>query len=227
MRSLPMPAATLRVAPRSAAPLPVVRELAPPPILAPSPVLGPETIAPSGRTNFDALAAPASAPAPAKRADLDRGDGAEGASEPVLAPAKNVQRAPGPTPAETSPRASPDMGATGALEPAPADAPVPRPKASELAAELDLLHQVHAALRARHADRALALLDRWGRSVGPRPLDEEAEAARVSALCQLGRDSDARVAIERFVAQWPGSPLAARLQGGCAAPDANAGDPRN
>jgi hypothetical protein len=94
----------------------------------------------------------------------------------------------------------------------------------DLAAQLDLLREVHAALRARQADRALALLDRYDRTVRAGPLDEEAQAARVSALCQLGRQADARGALARFAERWPGSVLTTRLQSGCFAGGAPAGD---
>ena len=223
-------AATQPVAHRPAVPLTVVPERAAPPIPTPSPVVVPEATAPSRKPKLDAppVRLPASVPALAPTttpAGRGREDSAQSA-ELALPPAKNVQGASETALAET-PTRGPDEGAKGQLEPALVQARAPSAMARELAAELDLLHEVHAALRARQADRALALLDRWGRSSGPRPLDEEAEAARVSALCQLGRDSDAQRAIERFVARWPGSPLASRLQGGCAALGANAGDPRN
>jgi hypothetical protein len=90
----------------------------------------------------------------------------------------------------------------------------------DLAAELDLLRQVHAALRARQADRALVLLDRYDRTVRAGRLDEEAQAARVSALCQLGRQTEARAVLARFAVRWPGSVLATRLQSGCFTPGA-------
>jgi hypothetical protein len=111
------------------------------------------------------------------------------------------------------------LGAADLSEP-PRRLPMP----DDLAAELDLLREVHSALRAWQADRALALLDRYDRLGRPGPLDEQAQAARVSALCQLGRATDARAALDRFVARWPGSVLATRLQSGCFAPDPTGGD---
>src|SRR3979409_131952 len=89
----------------------------------------------------------------------------------------------------------------------------PAPAAADLATAVELLRRVHGALHGGQAGRALELL-RESAIVLDGPLAEEAQAARVSALCQLGREADARVAVDRFVAVWPGSPLAARLQEG-------------
>jgi hypothetical protein len=99
--------------------------------------------------------------------------------------------------------------------------------ASALADDLDVLRQVHAALRGRRSEAALSLLDRAGPRLETGPLAEEAQGARVSTLCQLGRIADARAATDRLLVAWPTSPLAMRLRGGCDAlgvnlkPDAN------
>jgi len=102
-------------------------------------------------------------------------------------------------------------------------APAPRtaPAAPDLAGDLDRLRQVHAALRGGRSEAALSLLDREGKRLEAGPLAEEAQGARISALCQLGRVVDARAATTRFVAAWPASPLALRLRGGCEALGAN------
>ncbi len=60
------------------------------------------------------------------------------------------------------------------------------------------------------------MIDRGGKGLEAGPLAEEAQVARVSALCQLGRVADARAATDRFIVAWPTSPLATRLRGGCA-----------
>jgi hypothetical protein len=94
--------------------------------------------------------------------------------------------------------------------------------ASDLAQDLDVLRQVHAALRSRRSEAALSLLDRAGPRLATGPLAEEAQGARVSALCQLGRIVDARAATDRLLVAWPTSPLAMRLRGGCDALGVNA-----
>jgi hypothetical protein len=76
---------------------------------------------------------------------------------------------------------------------------------------------VHAALQGGRPDVALSLLDHEGKGLDAGPLAEEAQGARVSALCQLGRVAEARAATGRFLATWPTSPLASRLREGCAA----------
>jgi hypothetical protein len=81
--------------------------------------------------------------------------------------------------------------------------------------ELELLHQVRESLRARQPGRALQILDSNAAVLGRGPLAEEAEAARVAALCQLGRAHETRAAMGRFVAAWPRSPLAVQLRLGC------------
>ena len=86
----------------------------------------------------------------------------------------------------------------------------------DLAGDLDLLRKVHTALLGRRSEAALSLLDHAARSLDLGPLAEEAQVARVSALCQLGRAVDARAAADRFLVAWPTSPLAARLRDGCA-----------
>jgi hypothetical protein len=97
----------------------------------------------------------------------------------------------------------------------------------DLPAALELLHRVHGALRAGQPDRALDLLDRGNRILEGGPLAEEALGARISALCRMGRDADARAAIDRLLTVWPRSPLAAQLRGGCTALAESAGPPAN
>jgi hypothetical protein len=84
-----------------------------------------------------------------------------------------------------------------------------------IALALEVLHQVHEALRGRRPAQALTLLDRHAVLLQSGPLAEEAQAGRISALCQMGRDPDARAEIDHLVATWPHSPLASRLRVGC------------
>jgi hypothetical protein len=105
---------------------------------------------------------------------------------------------------------------------APAASGVQIATAADVADDLDVLRQVHAALRGRRSEVALSLLDRAARGLEAGPLAEQAQGARVSALCQLGRLADAREATHRFLVAWPASPLAMRLRGGCDALEVNA-----
>ena len=54
-------------------------------------------------------------------------------------------------------------------------------------------------------------------------LAEERSAARVLALCDLGRALEARGAAEAFVRASPNSPLVPRLRGSCALSESNGG----
>jgi hypothetical protein len=79
-----------------------------------------------------------------------------------------------------------------------------------------VLRQIREELRVHHPAQALDLLDRNAALLRSGPLVEEVEVARISALCEMGRDGDARVAIDRFGTSWPGSPLVVVFRDGCA-----------
>jgi hypothetical protein len=86
-----------------------------------------------------------------------------------------------------------------------------------LAAELSLLEHVFTALRRGQPEAALDLLERNETIVRDGSFEQEARAAAISALCQLGRERAARAAFQRFRSRWPRTPLATRLQAGCQA----------
>jgi hypothetical protein len=87
--------------------------------------------------------------------------------------------------------------------------------ATNLAREVEVLRQVHAALGQSRPQEALDLLHRNEDIVQGGSLQQEAQAARISALCQLGRDADARIAMDGFLVRWPQSLFATRIRGGC------------
>jgi hypothetical protein len=121
---------------------------------------------------------------------------------PLAAASTDAQRAPSPPLAGT---AVPD--ARTAIEP-------------HLAEDLALLQRARQALRAGNPTTALSLLGGPGSALDAGPLAEEAQLARISALCQLGRTSEADAATARLLAAWPKSPAANRLREGCAVPGA-------
>jgi hypothetical protein len=111
---------------------------------------------------------------------------------------------------------------TVAVNPAPSafafnDSPAGAPDL--LSVQLPILRRVRTELGEHHPAQVLSLLDQYASVLRSGPLVEEAELARVSALCQVGNTADARAAIERFVAKWPGSPMAVVLQNGCPSED--------
>jgi hypothetical protein len=135
--------------------------------------------------------------------------------------------APKPVPAEPAPRAplaSPPARApepsseTTPSEPAPPPAAgrTPVSRSQKLAAEIDLLARVNAAVNAGEGTRALALLAEYDREFRPGLLGEERAAASVLALCAAGRTSEARAAAKRFSSRWQRSPLSARVSKSCA-----------
>jgi hypothetical protein len=176
----------------------------------------------------------APAPGPPPRAAADAEPVATN-HEPPRPAAAVAQVAPAPMPAQAlrprpaanpTPVAAPERAPT---EPASAEPPqppspplamteVPAPGsavATHLAEDLALLQQARRALQAGDAATALSLLDRPGSPIDAGPLAEEAQLARISALCQLGRTTEAHAATERLLAAWPGSPAAKRLRDGC------------
>ncbi|WP_437680210.1 hypothetical protein [Sorangium sp. So ce131] len=103
-----------------------------------------------------------------------------------------------------APRAAPS-GAPAAPPGVPAEDP--------LVAETRRLRDVHESLRRGDPERALALLD--VADAGGQELREERAAARVVALCNLGRTAEGRAAMLDFLRQSPGSPYSARVRAAC------------
>jgi hypothetical protein len=98
------------------------------------------------------------------------------------------------------------------------EAPVwdaPSPSAPNLVLEIQILQQARSALQAGQAGQALDVLDRHEYAFRRGALEQEARVLRISALCELHRESDARAAIDRFIALWSRSPLVKQLRGGC------------
>jgi hypothetical protein len=90
-------------------------------------------------------------------------------------------------------------------------APAARPSAPAVADEASLFHDGIVALRSGQPARALVLFDFHARLYPHGVLAEEREAERALALADLGRTTEARAAIDRFLQAHPASPLAARL----------------
>lgn len=110
-------------------------------------------------------------------------------------------------PAASAPAATPSRPATVT--------PSSQPAASTLSAELELVAGAQRALNGAAASEALALLEQHQTRFPRGELAQERDAARVLALCALGRSADARRERRRFAHDWPASPLLARVRGGC------------
>jgi len=89
-------------------------------------------------------------------------------------------------------------------------------EASTLEGELSLLREAQAAMARGNAGRSLELLEEHGSRYPNGILSQEREAARVLALCGLGRHDEARAEAARFVEKQPTSPLSARVRSSCA-----------
>ncbi|WP_044986411.1 hypothetical protein [Sorangium cellulosum] len=108
----------------------------------------------------------------------------------------------------TTPRRAPRPGASGGPE-----APPGVPAEDPLIAETRRLREVHEALRRGAPERALSLLD--AADAGGQELREERAAARVVALCALGRTAEGRAAMLELLRKSPGSPYSGRVRAAC------------
>lgn len=107
-----------------------------------------------------------------------------------------------------------DQGASA--RPAPAAVrPEARPSGSALRDEVELLKQAQQAMAAGDNKRAVELLDSHAERFKSGALKGERLAARAIALCQAGRDEEARRAFAEFRSEAPGSPLEGRVRSAC------------
>jgi outer membrane protein assembly factor BamD (BamD/ComL family) len=97
----------------------------------------------------------------------------------------------------------------------PAPTPAPNPTDATAHAELSLLRGAQSALAAGNPARALQQLDRHASSFPDSLLAEEREVARIRALCDLGRTTQAHAAQKKFLQAFAGSPLAGQAAKAC------------
>lgn len=163
-----------------------------------------------------AASTPAAAPsfAPGERSGAEPGAPLDPAGQHGQAPA---------TP--HAPAVAPDAGASNRAASAAASDRAPvrrsraapaRPASNGLAAELALLQRAQAALRRADGESALRELDAFGGSGGQ--LLAERRAARVLALCSLGRVAEARALAAELLRAEPSSVQRAALERSCANP---------
>jgi RNA polymerase sigma-70 factor (ECF subfamily) len=89
------------------------------------------------------------------------------------------------------------------------------PTKASIARETELLAEVQRALKSGQALKALYTLDRHAEEFPTGQLYEEATAARVVALCSVGRIQDGRRWTDEFIRRYPNSPLSARVRSAC------------
>jgi hypothetical protein len=128
------------------------------------------------------------------------------------APSSYVSATPTPTPSAEAPLApAPSIIAVPTSEPR---APAPRSSARGLAEEVTLLSRAETELHAGHFASALRLLDDYERKFPGGTLVQEDVAAKVRALCGLGRVGAAKAELKRLA---PGSPHEASARAACGA----------
>jgi hypothetical protein len=134
--------------------------------------------------------------------------------EPSLAmPAEG--KPAGPHHRAARPAPGPGPAGIAGLAPLPPASTVVQP-ADALAEELRLIRGAQGALATGKAESALATLAEHAARFPKGVLAEERDAARVQALCALGRSLEARGVADRFLESWPHSAHAIRVRGSCA-----------
>jgi hypothetical protein len=129
---------------------------------------------------------------------------------PTVAPATPH---PAAAPIATSPRAQAEREAPA---PEPVVSPVRKlPAPDPLAEEIAILSKATSALRAGRPGEGLTLLNEHQRKFPNGRLAEERRAARIQALCALGRRTEAEAELTRLAQSSPRSPHLARAQRAC------------
>lgn len=114
----------------------------------------------------------------------------------------SIDAPPPPVPAPR--RATTPAPELPAPEPPPATEPPPAPALSPLRQQVEAFRAARGLSGAHALAAWRAIVEQWPDS----PLREEADAAIIDALVELGRTADARAAATRFVARYPNSPRA-------------------
>lgn len=110
-----------------------------------------------------------------------------------------------------------DLGPLRRPEAVPSTKLPPRPAVGEgtLAEEVALLSRASSAFRGGRPAEALEVLAQHQRQFPSGALSQERAAARIQALCALGRLKQAEAELDRFTKAWPSSPLEARARRSC------------
>ena len=162
-------------------------------------------------TRAPAMTAPISAPLgpsiPPPPRELRAGPGDPSAEQDTAPDQEAELPAPSRAPSSAGPRAQPRASSTSASA-------APGAPEDPLDVETRGLGEAHAALQAGDAERALSLLEQQSAAHAQGELRQERAAARVVALCKLGR-AEARAAAESFLRENPRSPLTDRVRAAC------------
>jgi hypothetical protein len=121
----------------------------------------------------------------------------------------------GPPSSVTAPAVASEEKSIRASASAPSAPSTPALEPPPLTQELDLLGTAQRELAAGRAEQALAWLGKHERRFPSGALRGERLAARVFALCALGRTEEATRATREFERAAPGSPLTPRVLASC------------
>lgn len=137
------------------------------------------------------------------------------AAAPVKPPA-TVPMPVRPTPAPVSDSTPEDSPEAGKPEPETAGSPSHKQApADPLAEEVVILSKATSALRSGKPGEGLRLLNEHQRKFPNGRLAEERRAARIQALCALGKRAEAEAELARLAKSSPRSPHLARAQRAC------------
>jgi RNA polymerase sigma-70 factor (ECF subfamily) len=129
------------------------------------------------------------------------------ASEPALPPPKALTPPAAEAPNLIAPAAAGRASKT--------KSPPPNLHGPDVEGEIALLSEAQKALSAGQPERALQFLDEHARTFPRGTLAEERTAARIVALCKLGRVAKAKSEAAAFLQRLPDSPLSERVRVAC------------
>jgi hypothetical protein len=148
---------------------------------------------------------------PARNATVAAGVKEVRVAAPVPSASSNALVAVPPTPTRSS-----NENRTAARQATVASGgPVEAESPDRLRQETRMLRAAQQALRSGDAAGALSLLEQQDHAFQSGQLQEERSAARVLALCQMGRLTEARSEALRFERRWPTSALLAKVRSSC------------
>jgi hypothetical protein len=135
------------------------------------------------------------------------------AESPIVAPPSlpSVTEAP----ASVTSEAPPESVAPPATQPSVARPMPPRRGRDALAEEVAIMSRAETDLHGGHPESALKALAEHERKFGNGVLAEERTAARIQALCALGRTAEADAQLTRLVSNSPNSPHTERALRAC------------
>jgi hypothetical protein len=138
-------------------------------------------------------------------------------SAPLVAPSAAQEVSPSPSAQVLDPTSTRADSADEATRPSDAQKIVPRSR-DTLAEEVALLSRAETELHAGHPAKALLALAEHQRKFPRGALAEERTAARIQALCALGRSDEANAQLRQLLHISPNSPQEERARQACRAP---------